>query len=43
VHTAARSNSTIMLRRCRLTLYTSGIETGVRVPPEVREDILGGT
>ena len=43
VHTAARSNTTITLRRCRLTLYTSGIETGVRVPPEVREDILGCT
>jgi hypothetical protein len=27
----------------RIIMYTSGIQPGVRVPPGVREDILGGT
>jgi hypothetical protein len=28
---------------CEPIVYNSGIQTGVRVPPGVREDILGGT
>jgi hypothetical protein len=42
-----RTFFTLLIQMCIFTgmgvLYSSGIQSGVRVPPEVREDILGGT